>query len=139
MSAPGTLAEAIAERQRLTQEVSDIQTQLANRNATDESGQRIPAQDYWAWRHRAMFAMRSKERRASELKMFITTERQRTAAVMAGGMISGTVSAESLLAALVGLVKRLSAEGVELDAQEQALVDAARDLLTHGTLTGGAR
>jgi len=139
MSAHDTLAEAIAERQRLVQETKDIQAQMGNRNATDVEGRRIPAHEYWEWRHRAVHALRAKERRMAELKAIITAERQRASVATAGNLISGPVTAESLLASLAALVRRLASEGVDLDPEEQALLDAAQHLLVHGPAKGGAR
>jgi hypothetical protein len=124
-----TLDEALAERQKLINEASDIQAALSDKDKKHPDGTRMSDTEYWDWRKRAIFALRARQRRMSELKEFVRKERYKANAVAAD---LKDLSDIGLLQAAYGLLRTLSREGVDITEKEQALMDVIRDRLTNG-------
>ena len=65
---PQSVAEAQQRMRALQVEIETIQAQLGTRNRTDHAGDRLPAQQYWAWRDRAKKTLNKKQQRYRTLK-----------------------------------------------------------------------
>jgi len=58
MPTPKTQLEmAEADRQKIVLEVQEIQAQLGDRQRTDDTGNRIPAAEYWKWKRAAQHTL----------------------------------------------------------------------------------
>lgn len=126
---PKTLEALDAERSRLVLDLQDIQAQLANKNATDKDGNRIPEHQYHEWRLRAVQAQAIFQKRLVLLNQRIK-ELRRERLVTKGAVDSADPMAH--LAALHGLCRRLIGDGVDFTPEERALIDGAQHFLQFG-------
>lgn len=56
---------------QFTDECKDIEAQLALRNRTHADGSRMTSEEYWAWRDRAVSALRHKQKLLSRIKAYV--------------------------------------------------------------------
>ena len=71
---PFDLEEAKSRRDRLVQDIKDIDTQVADRNMTDDRGRRLSGREFWGARQQLLTAKRQKERHISVLNGWIRRE-----------------------------------------------------------------
>jgi len=72
---PESLEEAEARRAELLAKKLDIEAGLRAPNKTGADGRRLSGDEYWSWRHSAIYAKRCAEREMAQLKIWITDER----------------------------------------------------------------
>jgi hypothetical protein len=71
MSEPISVTDAEDQLLQLKLELKDIELQLSNRNQVDENGERLQAEAYWTWYHKARYALVQKQKRIIYLNDWI--------------------------------------------------------------------
>jgi hypothetical protein len=134
---PHTIAEATERRLASIACAQRIQEQLGNRNAMTVDGVRLSSREYWEWRNRAAAALRHETAELRRLNAWLKAQRTTVARCLVGGVLAGLDLDDptELLTAACGLIKRLARDGVPLDADEQAIVDAMDRYLVHGPVS----
>lgn len=127
MATPSSLADAEERRQQLTLEIQGIQAQLGDKQRTDESGRRLTAEEYWAWKKRAQHALNQKLDELRSLKTWIKERRP---------VYEEHVHPQSKIDTIVGhlaglctVLENLRAEDVDFDSEELNKIEAARLML----------
>ena len=121
---PVSLEEALQRKEAAVIALQDIQTQLSQQNKTDVYGRRISDVEYHEWRGRAVSALRHRQADVQRLKAAIRQLRSQANVQKAG--LDGSDPA-ALIGGAARLFQKLMNEGVELDADELALVDLLQD------------
>jgi hypothetical protein len=122
MPTPVSLADAEERRQQITLEIQGIQAQLGDKQRTDESGRRLDAQEYWAWKKRAQHALNQKLDELRTLKAWIKEHRPSSYDMRDPGVAEH-------LENLCGILDNLRIEEVELDPHELEKLEAAKRCL----------
>jgi len=127
---PASLIEAEERLLLLKQRKSEIEVQLGDRDRRHPDGQRLDGEEYWAWRHSAIYAKGHAEREILELKRWIRDEKFR------GREESRQIRAEmanvnlndplSLIAGAHRLLGRLGYDGVQFSDEERSLIASLR-------------
>ena len=121
---PSSVAEAEKLKLDLIDRVSDIQAQLGLRDKLDAEGRRLSSDAYWDWRRRAVGALKASHSDLRRLNAWIKAARRREMERVADVDLDDP---RSLIKAAYNLFKKLVADEVELDPDEQAVVDALRE------------
>lgn len=117
-----SIDEAEAERVRLVLEIQHIDMQLSDKNRGDAMGQREASFDYHAWHRKAVGA---KYHLTAELQVIKLWMKQHRTASPSGK------TAFVLIRDAVELLRRLQANGVDLDESELRLVDELAEYVEH--------
>lgn len=119
MAEPSTLEAADQRRQELTLEIQSIQAQLGDKQRTDETGRRLGAQEYWAWKKRAVHALNEKLAELRAIKNFIQRAR------------SGSSEGDAVihLHRLYRILLTMKTEDVDFDPVEVTQLEAAERCL----------
>jgi hypothetical protein len=128
MTAPASLADAEDRRQQITLEIQGIQAQLGDKQRTDETGRRLNAQEYWAWKKRAQHALNQKLDELRSLKNWIKEHRPSEEAIR----VPIDAQSAGLARHLVGLCEiltNLRNEEVDFDPEEINKIEAAQKML----------
>lgn len=124
------LAELENQRRAIVDELATINAQLSQTRRF-EGGRMLMRSEYSQWRNKATLAKMHKERALRDLNFEIKQlRRERNERVIAARGVD-VKDPDTLIAHAYALLHRLAAEGVELDAQEQAVVDGLRHHLQH--------
>jgi hypothetical protein len=101
------LEAAYARKREITQQVQEIQEQLANRNRVIE-GRRVDSHEYWEWHRKAKHALGCKLTELREVKDQIRI-------LSDGGSVSGDRAALTERTAILGLLRAAAALGQPLE------------------------
>lgn len=121
---PSGLGEARKRKATLQDQVETIQYQLANKNRTDEEGNRLSPKKYHKWRQYATKALLSKKVELRFLKRWIS-DRKKT--LTAGTFDIDPENERSLLTAASKLLQEKIQENSEFTDTEIALANLTRD------------
>lgn len=124
---PKDLDEALRRREELTDEIQDIQAQLADKNKTDQDGNRLSSKEYWSWRNSAQYALNKKLSEQRKIKRWIHQERERNGYPQEEQGLE--IQAVSHLAQIHKICETLRREDVDFDVDEIAKIDAAGGFL----------
>lgn len=116
---PASLEEAEARRLTLVSDIQRIQAQLASRNRTEPTGERVSKIKYSDWRQRSVHAIACLTKDLRELKAWIRDRRMADA--LTGGLPRNP-DPMSLLRVLHSVVRRIAARTV-LTPEEKAVLD----------------
>lgn len=118
---PASIDEAEERYLRTVEETQKIDAQLSQKNRSDEFGQRLVGNEYHQWRARAVFARQKLTAEARLLKAWVKRKRHEASALRAG--VLAPDDPKALLLAARDLIKKLADEGVDIDADEWALIE----------------
>lgn len=129
-----------AERKRLVDEIQSVDAQLSEKRKYDRDGRMWTAPEYHEWRAKAVAVRFSRLKRLRSVKEELESLRQKrhTATVKAAAGVPLASGADALLAAAHDLLRRLVSDGVDLDPDEFAVLDAIRDHLSKAAQKEGA-
>jgi hypothetical protein len=129
---PASIEEAEVIRLRLVEQLNDINAQLTARRVGGPACDGVYAEDrstFFDWRRRAVCAKKFTEARLRQLNLWIKQQRRAHVIDKSRSLCADPTSPLSLLIAAGSLLSRLASEGVELDDDEQAVLDAIRNYM----------
>lgn len=126
---PTDLESAEEMRKQLTLDVQTIQTQLGDKQRTDDNGDRLSAREYWTWKKKAQHALNQKLNELRSVKQWIQERRRSSSSE--GESLSATM-AITHLANLLSVIGTLQDEGVTLYGEEKAKVASAKEFVDRG-------
>lgn len=140
MIVPVSLADAEVRRQQITLEIQGIQAELGDKQRTDETGRRLTAQEYWAWKKRAQHDLNQKLDELRTLKAWIKEQRTPYEEAARAPMDEQSEALVERLADLYRIMVDLRNEDVDFDPGELDKIEAAgRTLRSLGRLPLSAR
>lgn len=127
---PSSLTEAEEQRQRITLEIQGIQAQLGDKQRTDETGNRLEASEYWAWKKRAQHALNQKLDELRTLKAWIKEHRPSSYDEVMRSPVESQIDGIVVhLANLCGILLNLKNEDVDFDQDELVKIEMAQRTL----------
>lgn len=125
---PGSLADGEALRIRLTREIESIQSQLGDRDRTDENGDRLSSSQYWEWRKKAQHSLHLKLTELRGLKQWLRKKRFENSDKFPGNVTPSLFEeAVSLLSEMHQLAKAALQRNPDRDVQTK--LDATQAFL----------
>ena len=122
---PTSIEDAEERRCELIINIQEIQTQLGDKQRTDEQGARLDKRDYWEWKSKAQFALNKRLSALRLLKAWIHKNRQD---IPLPDSIAHRRSFQHL-ETLCSLLEEMVDEEVEMDEDELEQIKAAREFL----------
>jgi len=124
------LAALEQQRAAIVDELTGINAQLSQTRRF-EGGRMLTRAEYSQWRNKAVLAKMHRERALRAINVEIKgLRRERNERVIAAKGVD-VRDPDTLIAHAYALLHRLVCEGVDVDAQEQAVIDGLRHYLAH--------
>lgn len=132
---PTTIAEAQERLDTLSVETAQIQLQVGNDNVADINGNRIPYDDWYDWRRRALYALEAKRADMRRLKRWIKDARGNVPISWEDADRLGFLTPEQMLKGMFYLEKiseilQVGINPGRLRPEEMTLCNEARDFVT---------